>query len=131
MNIRWLWLDHIPPELGITREQRNEIARLVRQKRIEEPRYRASHRGAGRFILVSGILLSIAFTIWIFVLVALRLRPAMLIVTNVSSILLFNALLWTCITWAWFRSNAVYVRWALCGVGKPVCINCGYILTGA
>ena len=131
MNLRWLWLDHIPPELDVSDVQRAEIGRLAYQKRVKEPRFRKSNRRNARMLLLAVVPLALVFTGMIFALIWVRLGTAWNIVTNITGILLFNGLLWFCISWAWYRTNAPYVRWALCRIGKPVCVGCGYILTGA
>jgi hypothetical protein len=131
MNIRWLWLDHIPPELDLTEPQRGEVVKLARDKRRKDPRFRGTQRGARRLLVLTVTPLAILFTFWVFILVHLRLRTQWHILSNLTGILLFHALTWTCIAWAIYRTNAPFVRWALCQINRPVCINCGYILTGA
>ena len=131
LSFRWLWLDHVPRELQVSPQERAEVLRLAKIKRVQEPKFRGVQGSAAWFLTLTTGPLSILFLGWIFTLVSLRLRVPWFVVSNLTGILLFNLLLWASIAWAMYRTNAPYIRWALCQINKPVCINCGYILTGA
>jgi hypothetical protein len=83
------------------------------------------------FLMLALLALSLLFAGWLIVLIRWRPSGAILVMSNVSGILIFNALLWACLAWALYRTNAPFIRWALWEIGKPVCINCGYILIAA
>lgn len=51
-------------------------------------------------------------------------------ISGALSPVVFNALVWLVITYTMYRTSAPFVRRALCDLGRPVCIDCGYILTG-
>jgi len=131
MSLRWLWLDHIPPELGLNEQERRSVLELARRKRIEEPHFRGAGRASRRFLFPALTALSIIFTGWILLLISKHLKPQWYVLSNVGSILAFNALIWSCIAWAMYRANRHYIRWALGVIKRPVCMECGYILTGA
>lgn len=130
MNFRWLWLDHFPQGLDLTQAQRAEVKRLARAHRKKEFNFRNTGSTVRRLLAMMTIPLSLIFTMWVLILVGWRLPPAMHIISNVGGILLFQAALWTCITYAMYRTSAPYVRKALCDIGEPVCMECGYSLRG-
>lgn len=131
MNLRWLWMDHVPAELMLRPEERRRVLELARHKRIDDPRYRGAHRRTRTFLTLTTIPLSILFAMWMFMLVTWRLHASWKAASNLAGMLMFNFLLWTLISWAIYRTNAPYIRWALCRINRPVCIGCGYILAGA
>lgn len=129
--MRWLWLDHVPPGLTLTGEQRQRVVELARRKRHAQPTFRTLTFTARLWLLVAIPTILILYIGWIALLPRIGFGLIGTIFANAGSILLFNGLLWWCIAWAVHRTNAPYVRWALWEMGKPVCVNCGYILTGA
>lgn len=131
MNVRWLWLNHVPLGLTLTTAERERVVRLAKQKRARGPLIRRRDWLTRlRFVAVL-LTLTLVFTLWILYLPRMGFNTAGVVVSNVGGILTFNALMWVCIAWFTHRTNAPYVRWAMWEIGKPVCVNCGYILTAA
>jgi hypothetical protein len=130
MNLRWLWLDHFPPGMELTEAQKAEAKKRARDHRREEPAYRGSFR---RAVWIAGVwagVLSLAFALWMVMLIGWKLRTGQYVIVHLSGILVFQGLLWMGIALALQRSRAPYIRKALCDMGLPVCVECGYNLTG-
>jgi len=128
----WLWMDSIPPELGLTREQRAKVKQRLGQMRGIRAVNRTAARAMAKFLIAAIGSLSLLFGVWV-LLIALRrivLPGVPYIALLVATILLFQAALWLVITYAWRHWSVPLVRRALCECGHPVCIECGYIRTG-
>ena len=130
MNLRWLWLDHFPAGMELTDAQRAEVKRRAFEHRFKDPRYRRSSRTFARIAWGFAVPLSLAFMVWVWLLVGVRPPFPWNGIGNVAGILLFQASLWMGIAYGLHRSSVFYVRKALCDMGLPVCIECGYILRG-
>ena len=131
MNIRWLWLNHVPPGLPLTRDERERVCLLAKQKRVRGPLIRRSDWFTRLRFVAALAIVTIAFTVWVLLLPRMGFKTTGLVISNVAGILTFNGLLWACIAWFTYCTNAQYVRWAMWEIGKPVCVNCGYILAAA
>lgn len=114
MNLRWLWLDHFPPGINLTRAERKTATRLALKLRSHRPRYRNAHRTYFTHFLPILIL---------FVVLQTTVNQKYLIGTNAA---LFAAGL----GWAMYKSFAPFLRRALCVLGHRTCVDCGYILRG-
>jgi hypothetical protein len=134
MNLRWLWLDHIDPALGLTSAQRRDVRRrafdvsqrtpallIQRRRRVDyawgstPPPQMTTEPHPGWVIFLINILLCI-----------------MLIVAN-PAIRPFAPLLVLVIAWvpyAWLRHQRFkpWINTALRELGHDVCLRCGYLL---
>jgi hypothetical protein len=133
MNIRWLWFDHFPRGLELSAAERTAARRLASQHRRQDPRYRGATRKAVMLsiaLILPLIFIFLAWIMWPFVIGKVFRSQLGMIINNSLSPILFNGVLWLIITYVSYRSSAPFVRRALCDLGRPVCIDCGYILTG-
>lgn len=130
MNLRWLWLDHFPPGMELTEAQRLEAKKRAREHRLVDQNYRGTGKAMWRTAAFISGLLSLLFCLWLYGLLAYRLRTHWHVVALVTGILMFQALIWMGIALAVYRTYAPYIRNALCDMNLPVCVDCGYILTG-
>jgi hypothetical protein len=131
LKFQWLWLDHFPPGLDLTAEQRVAARQRARSHRRTQQNYRGAGRNGAIIMIVSASGLTAAFLLWIWLLLGFRGGPPWrAIAANVAGILVFQLLLWLSIAYALWRSHSPYIRRALCEMDIPVCIDCGYILRG-
>jgi hypothetical protein len=130
MNLRWLWLDHFPPGMELTEAHRAEARKRAREHRLVDRNFRGTAGQIGRIVGVCVGWLIAAFLAWIFLLLSFRGRAAGYIVANVTGILVFQGFIWLSIAYATHVTYRPYIRKALCDMGLPVCVECGYILTG-
>lgn len=130
MNLRWLWLNHVPAGIELAPEERGELNRQVHQLRKNpaiDPAARRRYRREA-FMLVAPLV--ILFCIWTIWLSPNNLTGWWKTVVGCGSIFIYNIILWLFIAFAYYRTNAPYVRRALNRIGHPVCVTCGYPLLG-
>lgn len=133
MNLRWLWLDHFPAGMKLSDEERKAVRKLAHRLRAQDPRYRGTRRRAALLALATIGPLSIVFLLWMCwpLFAGKPFSSAWANITsNAMAPIVFNALLWLCIAWTIDRTTTPFIRRALCDLGRPVCIECGYILEG-
>jgi len=133
MNLRWLWLDHFPPELDLTAEQRKEANRRARLIGAAHPKLGGARKRAAQMVIGWSIALSIVFTAWVLRSQWMPWKPTsrtVNILLSVFSPILFNALVWGVIAMSVNRAAAPFVRAALSTMEFPTCVTCGYLLKG-
>ena len=120
MTLRWLWMDHVPPELDLTRAERKQVRRMAAAHRRRDPKYYGAHlirlQACIPILAVAFLVLS-ANSVWI------QRIPA-------PGIVMFMFVLYPGMAWAMHRSRRPFIRKALIDCGHPVCMYCGYILRG-
>jgi len=133
MNLRWLWLDHVPAGLTLTPEQRREARRLARSIKAENPAFAGARRKATITILLWTVL-------WIAGVIAYSLhhlwfpwKPKAALVSalsTVAAVLILNGSIWVIIAMSVNRAAAPFMRAALSLMGFATCVPCGYLLKG-
>ena len=130
MNLRWLWLDHFPPGMELTVEQRVAAMKRAREHRKQEQNYRGTALQTMRVYVFMVVPLTVLFVLWVFALISWRLGVVWYVASLVTGILVFNGLIWLCLALSMYRTRGPYVRKALNDMNLPVCVDCGYILAG-
>jgi hypothetical protein len=118
VKLRWLWLDHVPPEVPLTRAERKRLKYLAGE-------LRERHQAPPRLLrlLVTMIVIASLAGIAAFIAFAADKLPAVVIALGmIAFVLLVSHLRW--------RSAAPYVRLALRSIGHEVCVECGHLLRG-
>jgi hypothetical protein len=130
MNLRWLWLDQIPPELNLAPAQRREVQKRAMEHRRLEPNYRKHARRTFTTILVLVTPVTMLFILWLLYRPGWQKGPVLSAVNILGSIFVSQALIWVCICYGLRRWSTPYIRKALCDTGFAICIECGYVLQG-
>jgi len=120
MNLRWLWFDHIPPELEVPKEARNAIKRRAQALAWERlPHFRV-YPPAWRVAaaVIGGLTVVTAWLIWRLPL-GLDWMVILWFVLGVSLIPVVGS-------WIAFATSTGGVRLALCQLGYLCCVKCGY-----
>ena len=120
MPLRWLWFDHIPPELNVPREARRTVRRRA---------HLVATCGSWRSIIQHASL-TVLFMVGLIVAtigvaVALQMTGgsrAIATVWLIASVVL--------LVWSMFALLSVHVRVTLCQIGYLCCVKCGYAHTG-
>ena len=124
MNVRWLWFDHFPPELDLTREQRRLASIRASQHRKQEPNYRGAQRRYTLYFFVIFAVGFVAYWLWIDKLIQTRrmnfLTPSVVFMVMTYGIMAFGM----------HRTRTPFIRRALRDMGYDICENCGYWLRG-
>ena len=132
MNLRWLWLDHVPPGIELTGAQRREVRHRSGRLRAENPSTMRKHGSliAGVIVwsIVEAILLLIV-VLWVFPM-AQSLGPGWRLAVIIGLPLVICLPFWLMIAMTFNRSHSPFVRQALNDMGHPVCVQCGYALCG-
>lgn len=118
MNVRWLWLDHIPPELGLTKAQKRQVT-----KRVAESPTLTGWRAAVLVVMMAVMVAAFAL---------FRLTLSATVVpgfVNAASFL-SAPLLWISIALLRRFESRPHVRQALLELGYRTCRKCGYWLHG-
>lgn len=130
MNLRWLWLNHVPPGIELAQEERVELRKHVhalRKNPDTDPAARKRYRRESLMLIAPLVIIFCIWTIW---LSPNNLTGWWKTLVSCSSIFIYNIILWLFIAFAYYRTNAPYVRRALNRIGHPVCVACGYPLFG-
>lgn len=119
MNLRWLVFDQFPPELGLTRQERAQAARLANLHRKREPRYRGAHK-----------MFLFAFLPFAALGIALMLAAIFRVLGSPGFWPVVYVVIYPALAWALYRSRLPFVRRALRDMGYELCEECGYWLRG-
>lgn len=119
MNLRWLWLDHFPPGLSLTREERAIVRRRANEIRINNPELKGAHTAFERWFLPIA-LMGMFSGMYLFGGADGGHWIALLIVAAGLVIGLHG----------YYRAYVSFVRRALPHIGHEVCLECGYLLRG-
>jgi predicted RNA-binding Zn-ribbon protein involved in translation (DUF1610 family) len=122
MNLRWLWLDHVPPGIRLAREDRASIRHHARVLRQRQPNFRDAQRKYRRLYFP----VALAIVAALFAMAHFD-RPFIRLDVIFYSLLLVMLLL---IVYAHHRTHGPYTWRALAKVGHEVCTHCGYVLRG-
>lgn len=118
MNTRWLWLDHIPADLGLTRAERRAVRHLANELRERLQVF------PSRFTLIFTIVV-FAFLCAIAGVLIFATDKALAVVVALALITVVGVT--TYIRW---RARGRYIRLALRAIGHEVCVDCSYVLHG-
>lgn len=131
MNLRWLLLNHVPPGMELTPEERIELKRRVRELQFVEPDFMHARRSLVLGIMLVTVPLTIGHLAWIYSLIHARAGTGITLSSLIAPFLLLEVLAWTGYAFVIHRVRRPFVRRALTEMGKPVCLHCGYILLGS
>ena len=120
MNLRWLWFDHIPPELNVPKEGRWLVTAVAKQWRRTKPELLRGDRWTRFVFAIACLGILVALSIALFL-----AFPNMRNVRIVSGGVL-GAAAWVVATREVAYWNRPYVRRALCCLGYLCCVKCGY-----
>jgi hypothetical protein len=124
MNLRWLWFDQIPPELALTREQKQSARKRASLHRKREPNYRGSQRRYTLIFLPIFVVGFVAYWMWLdHQIQTRRLNP-------ITSGVLLMLLTYGAIAFSMHRTRTPFIRRALRDMGYDICEGCGYWLRG-
>jgi len=126
---RWLWFNHVPAGLHLTKEQYLEVRRRVREMGPGQRRFTPMSKRMLVYLIPRLILASLIFAAWTpWWLVSVRPSGRSFVLLNLAGIALFQVLLWVLIARSINLSIRPLVWRALNMIDVPVCESCGYIL---
>lgn len=120
MNLRWLWLNYIPPELGLTRAQRRQVNRRARL-------YHAPRR-LTIALLGCAAALSFLFMFPVVKIIGRAFAPPFSHLVELVVTVGTGILYWSLIAGAQRHTGGIAVREALLDMGYRLCRRCGYWL---
>jgi hypothetical protein len=120
MNLRWLWFDHIPPELEVPEAARLLVMRRSRKFELDRRFRRDLWRGLGIEAAISLVGLAACIILWAYEQIVVALITFFLVVA-------YKKIEGS----RWFRPLHMKARrLALCQLGYLCCVKCGYVHTG-
>jgi hypothetical protein len=126
MSLRWLWFDHIPPELNVPKEARKHIkhaAQAIARQRGTIARIRQEAR---TLLYLALVLIAVALVgFWL-----LTAEPFGLLASSVAFQSIYLFLIPSVSLWLAFRFGARNIHLACCQLGYLCCVKCGYVHTG-
>lgn len=118
MNLRWLWMDHVPPGLDLTYEQRSQVRKLAYRHRYARGKLQETDMAFGK-AMQPFVWMGIA--VW----AASLLLPPVFSMFAIVVMVISMAML---ALYHYHRTYRVHVYQALCDLGLEVCPRCGYAL---
>jgi hypothetical protein len=115
MNVRWLWFDHVPEALNLSRQERRNLRNAIRTDTPLPLRTQFIAFFVGLPVVMA----------WFFLYV--RFASAFPLVFNCLTLWLG---IWICISGVNHLLSRRHTYRALVRVGYDVCLNCGYWLRG-
>lgn len=124
MNLRWLWLDYVDPQLGLSRSQRSRIfSRAHPMSPMKKPAVARAW-----WMPLLGVLSSVLSFGPLFVWVSIG-KPTGIIELTILALLVF-VVPWVATAWIGRYTWRPNVAAALRAEGFNVCAKCGYWLRG-
>lgn len=118
MNTRWLWLDHIPADLGLSWAERRAVrhmaAELHERLQIFPSRFK---------LIFSIVVLAFLCAIAGILIFATDKAPAAIVAITLAAVVGVT-------TYLRWRVRGRYIRLALRAIGHEVCVDCSYVLRG-